>query len=332
MIMSKKGILIRIMTAFVTGMILFTLVRTGGTSVRVYAAEASDGFDYTSIFNGTFYAQLYPDAAAKYGMDALALYKHFVSEGIRKGEQPSGEFNVQIYMSNYPDIKAAFGDKLYMYYQHYITSGRAEGRIANILLPGMTLLPLPAVTEVDASKLILVNNTHMINSDYVPDLITVNNGKQLEREAGNAAMKMISDAASQGVGLYIVSAYRSYERQAQLYARKVRYYKNLGQDQQTAEASARTVVQKPGSSEHQTGLSMDITDSSYTGLTKRQQSTKGNIWMMAHCAEYGFILRYPENKQSITEVIFEPWHLRYVGVEAAQAIMSQGLCLEEYVS
>ena len=88
---------------------------------------------------------------------------------------------------------------------------------------------------------------------------------------------------------------------------------------------------RPGTSEHQAGLAVDIVDKSYQLLDERQEDTAVQKWLMEHCAEYGYILRYPTEKSALTGVGYEPWHYRYVGEEAAREIMSRGLCLEEYL-
>ena len=90
-------------------------------------------------------------------------------------------------------------------------------------------------------------------------------------------------------------------------------------------------VARSGTSEHQTGLAVDIVDMSYQILDKKQESTPVQKWLMVHCAEYGFILCYPTDKSALTGINYEPWHYRYVGAEAAKEIMESGLCLEEYL-
>ena len=87
----------------------------------------------------------------------------------------------------------------------------------------------------------------------------------------------------------------------------------------------------PGTSEHQLGLAVDLVDASYQVLDEAQASTPAQQWLMAHCWEYGFILRYPAEKQDITGIIYEPWHYRYVGRDHAQAIRQSGQCLEEFL-
>ena len=90
-------------------------------------------------------------------------------------------------------------------------------------------------------------------------------------------------------------------------------------------------VARPGTSEHQTGLAVDIVDQNYQLLDEKQENTPVQQWLMAHCTEYGFILRYPTGKSKITGIGYEPWHYRYVGSDAAREITDQGLCLEEYL-
>ena len=98
------------------------------------------------------------------------------------------------------------------------------------------------------------------------------------------------------------------------------------------QALAARWVSRPGTSEHQAGLAVDIVDKSYQLLDEGQEKTEVQKWLMAHCADYGFILRYPTEKSALTGVGYEPWHYRYVGREAAREITEQGLCLEEYLS
>ena len=135
--------------------------------------------------------------------------------------------------------------------------------------------------------------------------------------------------------MQICSAYRTIEKSAELYQRKVQQYLNAGYSQAKAESEAAKWVAPPGTSEHHTGLAMDIVSSDYWGqysdLEHDYEKFDSFKWMYEHCAEYGFILRYPKDKQDITGITYEPWHYRYVGVEVATYIMENGLCLEEYL-
>ncbi len=311
-----------------------------------YAAE----FDYRAVFDSTYYAQRYPDVAAIYGTEPEALYSHFVNAGMAEVRQPSAAFNVQIYMSNYEDLQSIFGSDIAAYYKHYISSGKNESRVGDHLLPGKKLKDFSELSAVSvpakdnqiqektydfitpSSTLVVVNHSHGIDTKYVPSVASVGNGQLMREDVAPIVLKMMSDARKQGVGISVVSGYRSASRQTMLYNRKVNYYKSLGCNDEDARRKAATVVNPPGYSEHQTGLCMDITDTSYRGLTTSQERTKGYQWILAHCAEYGFILRYPVGKENVTEVIYEPWHFRYVGKEAAIEIMQRGITLEEYAA
>ena len=103
-----------------------------------------------------------------------------------------------------------------------------------------------------------------------------------------------------------------------------------GYDYDTAYAKAAEIVAIPGTSEHQLGLSCDIVDQWYDYMNESLENAPLLIWMKEHCKEYGFILRYPKDKTEVTGIMFEPWHFRYVGVDAATYIMDNGLCLEEF--
>lgn len=102
-------------------------------------------------------------------------------------------------------------------------------------------------------------------------------------------------------------------------------------DPAKAPEEAGKVVAVPGTSEHQLGLAVDIVDTNYQILDEAQENTAVQKWLMEHSWEYGFILRYPSDKGHITGIIYEPWHYRYVGREAAREMYEQGLCMEEYV-
>lgn len=132
-------------------------------------------------------------------------------------------------------------------------------------------------------------------------------------EAWNA---MVDAAGEDGISLWIVSGYRSYETQEIIYNN---YVANNGQEE------ADTYSARPGHSEHQTGLAFDINQISYSF-----GDTPAGQWVAEHAAEYGFIIRYPQEKQHITGYVYEPWHLRYLGTELAMDVAESGLCLEEY--
>lgn len=137
--------------------------------------------------------------------------------------------------------------------------------------------------------------------------------------------RMVADCRKAGGTIWPQSMFRPYTSQMRLYNNEVARWREKGMSQAEAEVKAATIVKRPGQSEHNTGLAVDFNncDSSFTG-------TVAYNWLVEHCAEYGFILRFPKGKEDITGVIFESWHYRYVGVEAATEIMRDGITLEEY--
>lgn len=137
---------------------------------------------------------------------------------------------------------------------------------------------------------------------------------------------MLEAAQSDGVDLWISSAYRNNETQTYLYERETDYYIDMGYSEVQAKQLAKKSVAVPGTSEHEIGLAVD-----FNNVTDDFKYTSEYEWLCQHAAEYGFIQRYPEGKESITDIIFEPWHYRYVGKENAKKINESGYCLEEYV-
>jgi LAS superfamily LD-carboxypeptidase LdcB len=156
--------------------------------------------------------------------------------------------------------------------------------------------------------IMLVNKTYSLPKSYAPGLQSV---------AYNAFLELKKDAAAAGYDISLLSGYRSYETQVTLYNNYVATY---------GQAEADTFSARPGYSEHQTGLSMDVgwIDDSYG-------DTASGKWLAANCYKYGFIIRFPKDKESITGYKYEPWHIRYLGKDIAKDVYESGLCLEEYL-
>lgn len=192
----------------------------------------------------------------------------------------------------------------------------------------------PHLPDYDTEwNLVLVNYKYPIKSGYVPDMRVVD-GRSIftfDKRAADALEKMLDDCRAEGLEPLICSAYRTQELQEELFANKVAYYTNQGYSYEKAAELAKTSVAYPGTSEHQLGLAVDIVALDYQILDEGQLKTEEQQWLMKNCWKYGFILRYPTGKQDITGVIFEPWHYRYVGVEAAKEITEKGITLEEYL-
>ena len=168
-------------------------------------------------------------------------------------------------------------------------------------------------TDINTLQPTFINGILIVNKQYaVPRDFGGENA-----EANNALYELQNAAYLAGFDMPLLSGYRSYDYQKSLYENYVA---------RDGEEAANRYSAKPGTSEHQTGLAFDVGEMSWT-----YGETAAGQWLVNHCAEYGFILRYLPGKEDITGYMYEPWHIRYVGVEHAAAIMSQGITLEEYL-
>ncbi len=178
---------------------------------------------------------------------------------------------------------------------------------------------------------VLVNPDHLLPDGYEVELADFEGG-QVDARIRDICEAMFTDAKADGVDFKLVDAYRSYETQNKLYQKKVNSYIAKGYSREDAEVKAATITARPNTSEHQTGLALDIVTPSYTKRDKGFAKTDAFKWLDANAQDYGFTLRYKQDKQEYTKVIYEPWHWRFVGVEAAKAMKQSGECLEEYMS
>ena len=175
----------------------------------------------------------------------------------------------------------------------------------------------------------LANQDHLLDSDYIPpDLVKLTVKKisstpiEMRAAASEALSTMFSAAKEDGITLYAHSGYRSYKTQNTMYYNRLK--KNNGKDD--------GVVAYPGSSDHQTGLGIDVINKAGIGkkFTSAFAKTKEGQWVAEHCWEYGFVIRYQNEKEDITKIIYEPWHLRYVGIQVAEYMRDMNYCLEEF--
>lgn len=187
-----------------------------------------------------------------------------------------------------------------------------------------------ALFEKSDWKLILVNKQHPIPDDYLFELTTIKGQMQCDVRVLDELNKMIEDAKNEGYKLKICSPYRDEEKQNKLFSKKINKYMKEGYSYMESYKLAAQTVTVPGTSEHEIGLAFDIVSTSYTALNEGFGDTNEGQWLKNHCFEYGFVIRYPEGKEYITGIEYEPWHLRYVGVDAAEVIMNNNLCLEEF--
>lgn len=193
--------------------------------------------------------------------------------------------------------------------------------------------PTPQLRE-RTELLTLVNPWHELPEDWETELQLVNDdgeGQYIDVRCADALLQMIADCAEAGNDPYICSGYRTMEKQQYLFNNKIARLVAAGTDPEDAPTIAAQSVAIPGTSEHQLGLAADIIDLNYPYLDEGQEETSTQKWLMENSWKYGFILRYPNGSSDITGIIYEPWHYRYVGLDAAKEIYDLGVTLEEYL-
>ena len=192
----------------------------------------------------------------------------------------------------------------------------------------------PNGLDANYTKLLLVNGENPLPEDYdyegnlttIPDKYINGSLKQIDKDVWPYMQAMIEAAWADGVKLYVWSPYRSYSTQNMLFKKQVDHQIEKGVPADKAEDEAATVVARPGTSEHHTGLAAD-----FNMADDKFETTEMYTWMQQHAADYGFVMRYSGEKQSITGVIHESWHYRFVGINAAKEMNRLNMCLEEYV-
>ena len=203
-----------------------------------------------------------------------------------------------------------------------------NGSAGNLLTAGGLL----DENSEDSWSMVLVNRNHAVEDGYEPPLAEIENNYYFDARAVEYLKKMLADGRKEGLDFWVCSAYRTIEKQTDLFEDKVRRVTaETGLTGEAAREKAGTEVAFPGTSEHNLGLAVDIVARDYQILDEKQARTEEARWLKENCWKYGFILRYPTDKTEETGIIFEPWHYRYVGEKAAKEIMEQGICLEEYL-
>lgn len=201
------------------------------------------------------------------------------------------------------------------------------------LIIGFVLFKYQASTFTNVStqsetpwNLILVNDNNALPKNYEPELTTLSNGVQVDIRIYPDLQSMFDEMRAEGVYPIVGEGYRSEKQQKDMMQEKIDAYIADGYSKKEARKEAEKWVAKPNYSEHQLGLALDIN----ADKSKCDNDTVYQ-WLAKNAYLYGFILRYPEDKVDITGIDYEPWHYRYVGKEAAQEILSKGVCLEEYL-
>ena len=193
---------------------------------------------------------------------------------------------------------------------------------------------LPHDLDATYENLTLVNGWNPLPEDYdyegnlttIPKKYIKGSLTQIDKDIWPYLKEMLDDAKAEGIDIGVWSPYRSYATQKWLFEKQVKKQINNGVPKENAEDVAATIVARPGTSEHNTGLALDINCANHSF-----KETKAYEWLQENAKDYGFIMRYAEDKQEKTGVIYESWHWRFVGVKAAYEINELGMCLEEYV-
>ena len=212
-----------------------------------------------------------------------------------------------------------------------VSASESAPSVSRISITSSTAVQTTAEINPNEDLLLLVNYNHPVPEAYKTKLVSTEFNQKIDSRAANDLKQLLNACRKAGCKPLPCSGYRSKKEQAKLLSQKVLEYKNRGFSAKEAQKQARKWIAEPGKSEHHTGLAMDIIDLDYQILDEKQKNTKTQRWLMKHCWEYGFILRYPEEKKAITHINSESWHYRYVGKENAKKIYQSGLCLEEYV-
>ena len=198
------------------------------------------------------------------------------------------------------------------------SSSKSNGDYINYTVSG--------AAEADQWYLQIASVAHPLPEGFVQPSTTVIDdiGREIDSRIVGAYWDLVNAAKADGLNIYPISGFRPHSTQVSLFNARVEQARNDGYADPEAEAARH--VARPGTSEHELGLAVDFNsvDESYFRNTAEAK------WLAAHCAEYGFVIRYPEDKESVTGIIYEPWHLRFVGVKHAKRMNGLNMCLEEY--
>ena len=208
-----------------------------------------------------------------------------------------------------------------------------------VIVKNKPLPPDSTLPPMYYDKLLIANYKNALGSDYIPpNMVKVPTGyaapdyntMYVTQETLDAYIELYNAMLNESGGyMHVISAYRSYARQTQLYNKAVEGYIAQGKTTNEARSLALDTTQTPGHSEHQLGTTIDVSNNNDTNHDFH--TTKAGAWLAQNAHKYGFIIRYPEDKVDITRISYEPWHIRYVGIYHATYMYVNNLCLEEYV-
>ena len=180
-------------------------------------------------------------------------------------------------------------------------------------------------TMENGKLLMLINDENRVPDSYEPKLMTLTNGERIDSEIYPSLQKMFDDMRAEGYYPAVVSGYRSEENQEEIFESKYASFREQGYGRRQARELTEKWVAEPNTSEHETGLAVDINPD------REKSGDEVYGWLSENAHKYGFIKRYPESKTDITGIVNEPWHYRYVGETAAREMKKKDMCLEEYI-
>ena len=181
--------------------------------------------------------------------------------------------------------------------------------------------------KIDDWRLTLANYDNLLPEDFTVKVSNIDKTRQFDSRAIDELNDMMNAMKKDGVtNVWVQSAYRSVARQKELYDNSVKKYIQQGKSQEEAEKLTDEYINKPGSSDHNLGLAVD-----FNYVDNKFEKLDGFKWLKNNAENYGFVLRYPKDKEDITKIAYESWHWRYVGVEHAKKMNDLNMCLEEYI-
>ncbi len=184
-----------------------------------------------------------------------------------------------------------------------------------------------AEEEIKDWRLILVNKDNPVPEDYEFELASIDKNRKFDKRAIKQLNQMMDDIRKDGISnIWVQSSYRDIKLQEELYNNSVKKYMGQGKTEEEARKQTEIFINRPGVSEHNVGLAVDFND-----VKANFENTRAFKWLVKNAENYGFILRYPKDKENITGISYEPWHWRFVGEENAKRMNEKNLCLEEYV-
>ena len=255
----------------------------------------------------------------------ITIYNGFTSYTKLYKEEEIIDNEEPVYIDHMSEFDIKEANYIESYYDRYVAyknkhSDYSDDKIITYVNIGLDNPYYTNMVDTDMSDgyLIICNKYHTLKSDYVPDLVSLDGygGGKMERVAATHFKEMVNAAKKDGISIYNVSGYRSYNTQKDLYN---------GYVSRNGQAKADTFSARAGTSEHQTGLATDVNN-----VSDSFANTSAYKWLINNSYKYGFILRYPKGKEEITGYKYEPWHYRYIGVDAAKIVYEKDITYDEY--